>query len=199
MRVVLASASPRRQELLKLLMTPFEVIEADYDEDSLPRGRSVREYAIQAADGKANAVGHQVPHGVIIAADTVVFLGKAVFGKPKDEADAVRMLGTLSGKTHAVTTGMCVLRREDGHTVQRILDAPVTEVTFRDLSDAVIRRYIETREPFDKAGAYGVQGFGALLVSSVNGCYYNVVGLPLPRLVEHLAAVGVPIWANDRK
>lgn len=198
MRIILASASPRRQELLKFLKAPFEIINADFDESSLARGRSVREFAIEAAKCKAEAVSKIVPDGVIIAADTVVFLGKTIFGKPKDAADAFKMLKTLSGKTHCVTTGLCVLLQENGRTAKRILDAPVTEVTFRELSDDIIDRYLETGEPFDKAGAYGVQGYGALLVAAVYGCYYNVVGLPLPRLVEHLNSIGMPLWANNR-
>lgn len=135
---------------------------------------------------KPETVAPIYANALIIAADTLVVLDRQVLGKPESPDHARQMLRLLSGKTHTVITALCLLLRQDGTTRQMTLDAPRTRVTFRPLSDEWIDWYISTGEPFDKAGAYGIQEYGALLVEHVHGDYFNVVGLPLPTLVRRL-------------
>ncbi len=174
MNLILASQSPRRRELLKLLNRPFTVQVASVDEtmDDLP----VEQAVAQLSRRKAMAV----PAGaqdIVIGADTVVVLEGRILGKPKDAQNAVRMLEALSGKTHQVMTGLCLRGR--GKTVTH---TEVTFVTFRPLTRQEILDYVQTGEPMDKAGAYGIQGLAAPFVESIRGDYYNVVGLPVCRL-----------------
>ena len=186
MDIILASQSPRRRELLERMGLPFRIITPDIDEHmerELPPGELVA--AISAE--KAGAVAAQAgPDAVVIAADTVVALDGAVLGKPADELDAFKMLSTLSGCRHQVYTGLTVLRGEEQYTVSE-----ETTVTFRELSAEEIDRYVATGEPMDKAGAYGIQGYGALLVEGIQGDYYNVMGLPVCRLGLLLRRLGV--------
>ena len=186
MDIILASQSPRRRELLERMGLPFRIITTDIDERmerELPPGELVA--AISAE--KAGAVAAQAgPGAVVIAADTVVALDGAVLGKPADELDAFKMLSTLSGCRHQVYTGLTVLRGEEQYTVSE-----ETTVTFRELSAEEIDRYVATGEPMDKAGAYGIQGYGALLVEGIQGDYYNVMGLPVCRLGLLLRRLGV--------
>ncbi len=187
MEIILASQSPRRRELLERMgVRDFRIVTPDIDEHTerpLPPEELVRRIsqekalAVQAQEGKAP---------LIIAADTVVALDGAVLGKPADELEAFRMLSTLSGCRHQVYTGLTVLRGEECHTVSE-----ETTVTFRELSTAEIDCYIATGEPMDKAGAYGIQGYGALLVEGIQGDYYNVMGLPVCRLGRLLGQMGV--------
>ena len=171
MRMILASGSPRRKELLgNMGFSGFTVLKPDFDEDAVtaPDPGGLVE-ALSA--GKAEAAA------LLLAADTVVVLDGAVLGKPRDEADAFRMLSALSGRTHRVYTGVTLRRGGEvltGHEV--------SEVTFRSLTEEEIRNYIATKEPMDKAGAYGIQGLGALLVEGIRGDYFNVMGLPVCRL-----------------
>ena len=179
MRMILASGSPRRKELLgNMGFSGFTVLKPDFDEDAVtaPDPGGLVE-ALSA--GKAEAAAREVsdPEALLLAADTVVVLDGAVLGKPRDEADAFRMLSALSGRTHRVYTGVTLRRGGEvltGHEV--------SEVTFRSLTEEEIRNYIATKEPMDKAGAYGIQGFGALLVEGIRGDYFNVMGLPVCRL-----------------
>ncbi|MCS7209159.1 MAG: Maf family protein [Fimbriimonadales bacterium] len=191
LRWVLASQSPRRQSLMRLFGTPFEVHPAQIEE-RLPEC-TARPAALgkQLARAKAEAVAPYYENALIIAADTLVVIDQRVLGKPADEREAFEMLRLLSGRTHTVITALCLLLRRGGQTVQTILDAPRSRVTFRPLSDAWIRWYIATGEPFDKAGAYGIQEYGALLIEKVQGCYFNVVGLPLATLATRLEQLGV--------
>ena len=187
--LVLASASPRRQELLRMLeLGPFTVCPARGPEkmpDHADPGEAVKALALQ----KAAEVAPRFPDdALIIAADTVVVCDGAILGKPRDEEDAFRMLRLLSGRRHEVFTGLCVMDR-DGADCER----ERTLVSFRALSDDEIRRYIATGEPMDKAGAYGIQGKAALFVEGIEGDYTNVVGLPLCRLGRMLAGKGVPV------
>ena len=175
MAFVLASQSPRRQELLRHFHIDFVIRPADIDETLTP-GLSLRDAVGDISRRKALAVPRQ-KEDTVIAADTIVVLGDRVLGKPRDEEDAFRMLRLLSGSTHRVMTGLTVVQGEDIHTCTE-----VTDVTFRPLSDEEIRGYIASGEPMDKAGAYGIQGDAALFVSGISGDYYNVVGLPLCRL-----------------
>ena len=190
MDIILASQSPRRRELLERMGLPFRIITPDIDEHmerELPPGELVA--AISAE--KAGAVAAQAgPGAVVIAADTVVALDGAVLGKPAGEADAARMLSALAGRTHHVYTGLTVLRGERVRTVSE-----ETAVTFRPLTEREITAYVRTGEPLDKAGAYGIQGYGALLVEGIQGDYYNVMGLPVCRLGLLLGELGVDCLA----
>ena len=184
-KLILASCSPRRSELLTSAGIPFETVSPDVDEScDLPAGEAV---AVLSAR-KARAVGRLYPGRRVLAADTLVAVDGRPLGKPADAEDAVRMLRLLSGRTHEVYTGLC-LRDKDGC----VTEAERTSVRFRTLTDGEIRRYIQTSEPMDKAGAYGIQGKAALFVEAIEGDYYNVVGLPLCRLGRMLAGKGVPV------
>jgi septum formation protein len=182
-RVILASQSPRRRELLSLIGVPHEVKPADIDERYLA-GESPRAHAERLAREKTRAI-HE-PQAVVIGSDTIVVVDGDVLGKPKDEADAEQMLGRLSGRTHTVITAVAVAWQ--GRTESAVEEV---EVTFHPLTHAAIVAYIATREPMDKAGAYGIQGFGATVVSRVEGDYFAVMGLPLQLLVRLLGRVGV--------
>lgn len=172
MKLILASQSPRRQELLRLFSCPFTVAVADIDETMDPRKDPCDEVA-RVSRRKAEAISRE-EDDVVVAADTVVVLGSQVLGKPKDEADAVRMLTALSGRDHQVMTGVTVLRGKKAVTVTE-----VTDIHFRTLSPEEIRSYVQSGEPMDKAGAYGIQGGAALFAEKMVGDYYNVMGLPV--------------------
>ena len=185
-KIVLASKSPRRREILENLGVDFEVIESNADESTVSSdGISVELYVqelalIKAADCAKNVEDDAT---LIISADTVVSLDNKILGKPKDEEEAFLMLKSLSGKTHEVYTGFCVMKSDDADSVCR---ACKTEVTFKELTDDEILAYIKTGEPMDKAGAYGIQGLGGLLVSGISGDYLNVGGLPASMLSDVL-------------
>ena len=181
--VVLASQSPRRRELLDLVGIRHEVRPANIDETYLA-GERPRAHAERLAREKAHAVS--APNAVTIGSDTIVVVDGDVLGKPRDETDAARMLRRLSGRSHVVITAVAA------HWRGRLLSA-VEEVgvTFRPLSDDDIRAYIATGEPMDKAGAYGIQGFGATIVERVDGDYFAVMGLPLNRLTRLLESLGL--------
>ncbi|HKT09015.1 MAG TPA: nucleoside triphosphate pyrophosphatase [Gemmatimonadaceae bacterium] len=188
MRVVLASASPRRHELLGMIGIAHEVDPADIDE-SLRAGESDTAYAVRLATEKGIAVAARHPDALVIAADTIVVVDGRIFGKPVDEADARRMLRELSGRAHVVRTAVAVVR-DAGRRVESHLES--ARVVFRELSDREIAEYVATGEPHDKAGAYGIQGYGATIVERVEGDYFTVMGLALRRLVSLLERVGVP-------
>lgn len=184
-RVILASQSPRRRELLALVGIAHEVRRADLDEALRP-GERPDAYVERLAREKAAVVAATSPDAVVIAADTTVVIGDEILAKPDDAADAARMLARLSGRTHVVLTGMAVHRGvRVASAVERV------EVTFRDLTPAEIAAYVATGEPMDKAGAYGIQGWGAVHVDRIHGDYFSVMGLGLRRVVALLAAVGV--------
>jgi len=179
MQLILASASPRRKELMGLFRLPFAIRVADIDETMDPEKTPFDEVARVSAL-KALATPRTAEE-VVVAADTVVVCEGKVLGKPRDEADAVSMLRLLSGRDHQVMTGVTVLRGELRKTVTE-----VTDIHFRDLSEKEIRAYVATGEPMDKAGAYGIQGGAALFCSHMVGDYYNVMGLPVCRLGQLL-------------
>ena len=179
MKLILASASPRRKELLGLFRIPFEIRAADIDETMDPEKAPFDEVG-RVSLLKALAAAHS-DQEVVIAADTIVVCEGKVLGKPKDEEDAVSMLTLLSGRDHQVMTGVTVLRGERAETVTE-----VTDIHFRPLSEKEIRAYVATGEPMDKAGSYGIQGGAALFCSHMVGDYYNVMGLPVCRLGEML-------------
>jgi septum formation protein len=184
-RVVLASASPRRRELLNLIGIAHEVRPANIDETARPR-EAPRRHAERLARGKASAVATRDPDLITIGADTVVVINRKVLGKPADEDEAAHMLGLLSGREHTVITAVAVSR---GKKLRSAIEE--VRVKFRRLRDDEITAYIATGEPMDKAGAYGIQGFGATIVERIEGDYFAVMGLPLGRLVGLLRDVGV--------
>ena len=186
MELILASESPRREMLLRQIGLKFQV-EASGADENVPEGWSARELAEKLAVDKARLVASHRDSGLVIGADTVVVLDGRSLGKPADGAEAAEMLRALSGREHQVITGIAVVNASNGQTRS---DAVVTGVKFAPLSEDVIGRYVATGEPMDKAGGYGIQGFGALLIERIDGCYFNVVGLPLRRLAELLAEFG---------
>jgi septum formation protein len=190
-RLILASQSPRRQELLRVLDWPFDIIPSAVDEAAAPAGLAPARLAVGLAEQKAQDVAERYPGAFVIGADTIVVLGDQVMGKPADMDDARRMLRALSGVTHQVLTGIAV--RRAGSEPLLLSDVVATEVTFRRLTDNEIEAYLLTGEPMDKAGAYAIQGYGALLVAGVRGDYPNIVGLPVARLAELLRSVGFRI------
>lgn len=188
MGLILASKSPRRRELLALFGVEFKVITEDIDEaidSSVPVIDEIKRLSFE----KALAVKNEaLEDDIIIAADTVVALGNRIFGKPKSEEDAKAMLETLSGKTHNVITGITVIKGKKTDT-----RAVETQVTFRDLSETEISAYIKTGDPFDKAGAYALQGISTIFVRSISGDHFNVYGLPVSTLADMLRGFGVKI------
>ena len=190
-KLILASASPRRADLLRLLGLTFEIDPSHVDEN---HGMllSPKEHVLETAKKKVDAVAPRYPNALILGADTVVALGKDILEKPIDPTDARRMLEKLSGKKHQVLTGLTLTNTETGNTLSDVFS---TDVTFRCLLPEEIHRYVETGEPLDKAGAYGAQGQASVFIQSITGCFFNVVGLPLSgfwmlyhRLTGHLPA-----------
>lgn len=183
--LLLASASPRRKQLLRQMGIPFRTLTSRVREDNL--SPDPRRNARLLAEAKARAVLQKSPGNWILGADTIVVLGRAVLGKPRDEGEAFSMLRQLSGKEHRVITGFCLLSPE---AKQAHSEAVVTRVRFKTLTKQEILGYIATGEPFGKAGSYAIQGIGTFLVQGITGSYTNVVGLPLCALVNALLATG---------
>lgn len=183
--VILASASPRRRELLTLIGIAHEVRPADIDESAFP-DEAPAPHAERLARGKAHALVEGNRHAVIIAADTIVVIDGEILGKPRDAAHAAEMLRRLAGREHTVYTAIAVARDERTESA-----VEAVRVTMRALGDDEIAAYIATGEPMDKAGAYGIQGYGATIVERVDGDYFSVMGLGLRRLVELLARLGI--------
>ena len=182
-RIILASQSPRRQELIGYILSDYEVIVSAVEE-TLPDGIAPEEVPAYLAGVKAQAVAAEHPDDVVIGADTVVILDGQVLGKPKDADDAFHMLRSLSGKAHTVITGCAII--QDGRMTTF---SDRTRVEFYPLSDREILDYIATGEPFDKAGAYGIQGRGSVLVKRIEGDFFNVMGLPVARLKREMERV----------
>jgi nucleoside triphosphate pyrophosphatase len=184
-RIILASQSPRRRELLYLIRLDHEVLPANVDETQKP-SETPRAYAERVARDKALAIARERGDAVVIGADTIVVVDGDVLGKPNDVESAAAMLARLSDRTHLVDTAVAVVR--NGTVVS---DVEEVDVTFRALDPAEIQRYIATGEPMDKAGAYGIQGYGATIVKRIRGDYFAVMGLPLGLLVKLLGKVGL--------
>ena len=184
-RIVLASASPRRHQLLDLIGIAHEVVPADIDESVRPR-ESPRRHAERLAREKATAVSSRDSSVVAIGADTIVLIDRKILGKPANAVDAGSMLSLLSGREHTVVTAVAV-----AHGRKVCSGVEEVSVKFRALSDDEIDAYIATGEPMDKAGAYGIQGYGATIVERIEGDYFAVMGLPLVRLVSLLAEAGI--------
>ena len=191
MRLILASASPRRAEILRDAGYHFSILSSAIDETPYA-DESPKHLVQRLANSKADlAAVRAVGPAILIAADTEVVLDGHIFGKPRSSDDARRMLTKLSGRTHAVLTGVCLIRLPD---VERISFVETTLVTFAHLSDEEITRYLATGEPHDKAGAYAIQGYAARYIPRIEGCYFNVVGLPLARLQQALTELG---WTEE--
>ncbi|PRX28967.1 septum formation protein [Orenia metallireducens] len=188
-KIILASGSPRRKSLLEQLGLKFKVVVSDVDESKV-KEVDPKELVKRLSYLKATAVA-KVEEGVIIAADTIVCLNNKILEKPKDDKEAFEMLSDLSGRTHQVLTGITVIKGEEALT-----DYEKTDVIFRDLDKREIREYISTGACLDKAGAYGIQDQGAVFVKKVDGCFYNVVGLSLVKLVEMLRLLDIEVALN---
>ncbi|VVB87212.1 Septum formation protein Maf [uncultured archaeon] len=187
--IILASASPRRKELLELIGLQFKVDPGDYKED-MNLKLSPHELARALSLEKAKSVAAKYRNAVIIAADTFVIIRGHILGKPHTEEEAKKMLALLDGATHSVITGFTILDTDTGKKISRSVE---TKVTFKNLTEKEIDAYVKTKEPLDKAGAYALQGLGSVLVKRIEGDYFNVIGLPLCPLVECLAEFGIRI------
>lgn len=183
--MILASASPRRAALLKQIGLSFRSIRSPYQEPPLKVEKTVGENAL----GKAEKVFLLYPHSLILGADTAVICDGIIMGKPRDTSDAVRMLNMLSGKEHRVLTAVALM--EEGRTK---VEQEETRVFFREIEQEEIDAYVASREPWDKAGGYGIQEKGAVFVKRIEGCYFNVVGLPIALLVKMLKDYNRSIW-----
>ncbi|MCM1133168.1 MAG: Maf family protein [Ruminococcus flavefaciens] len=180
MRIILASASPRRRELISVITDGFTAVSADVDE-TIPDDTEPLRASEYLAEIKAKAVSRDFPQDIVIGCDTTVICGNRILGKPADKDECREFMRMLSGRTHQVATGCCIICNGIAKSFTEI-----TDVTFRRLSDEEIEEYISTAEPYDKAGGYGIQGRASLLVEKINGDYFNVVGLPVSRLNQEL-------------
>lgn len=190
-KIILASASPRRKELLEQMGLKFEIIPSKSEEvitKTVP-SEVVKELATQKASEIADKVSQSC---IVIGSDTIVVLDNKIMGKPKDEQDAFDMLKSLQNNTHTVYTGICVIDKNDKETKKYIF-CEATNVTMYPMSDKQILDYIATKEPMDKAGAYGIQGKSAIYIKSIDGEYYTVVGLPIARLYNEMLAHGIDL------
>ena len=186
-RLILASKSPRRRYLLEKAGVEFTVIPSQLDESSIVLS-SPESYVKTLAEAKAKDISDSYPDSWVIGADTIVFIDNAILGKPTSRDEARAMLRRLSAKTHRVLTGYCICRKRTGHHISECVS---TEVSFKELSEKEIDWYIDSGEPFDKAGAYAIQGIGTFLVRRINGSYTNVVGLPVCEVLEYLIKEGI--------
>jgi septum formation protein len=185
-QLILASKSPRRYELLKQVGLDFEVIPSGVAEDFF-NTESPREHVLRLAEAKAREVASKYPDRWVIAADTIVYINGSILGKPKSREEAVDMLRCLSGQEHRVLTGFSVCRSEKGESDK---EAVQTVVKMKPLTSSEMTWYVQTGEPFDKAGGYAIQGIGSFMIESIRGSYTNVVGLPLCELIQMLTRRG---------
>jgi septum formation protein len=188
-KIVLASGSPRRRELLAGLGVQFEVKTSQVDETFDPSSPP-NAVAEELAHRKAKDVARQLDAALVIGADTIVVCDGEILGKPRDEQEAVQMLSRLQGRAHQVYTGIALVEVADGHVVRERVSHRMTHVWMRPLSDEKISWYVDSKEPLDKAGAYGIQGLGACLIDKIDGCYFNVVGLSLVELDQMFQDMG---------
>lgn len=191
MKLILASASPRRAEILRDAGIAFSALPSEVDETPLP-GESAQEHVQRLAAAKAEmAAAHSMGPAIVIGADTVVAMEERIIGKPRSTEDARRTLGQLSGRAHAVLTGVTLIRLPDA---ERVNFVELTQVHFSPLSPEDISQYLASEESYDKAGAYAIQGRAGRYIPRIEGCYFNVVGLPLARLTQELRALG---WSEQ--
>jgi len=188
--IILASNSPRRKQLLSLLDIKFDIVPPDVDEKIVSQKNEPEVYCQNLAKLKANSISIQYPKSLIIGADTIVVFSKNILGKPTDRSESIEMLENLSGNTHFVYTGIalqCSIRNID------IVFYEKTEVSFNHLSKSDINYYIDNYAPYDKAGSYGIQDWGASFVNNINGCYYNVVGFPISKFLQTIRKLEINI------
>lgn len=190
-RLVLATASPRRIEMLKKLGVVFQAQKSGFVEPDIQKGQKAWTYVEKNAVGKAAAIAPRYKNAVVVGSDTVVVYRSRILGKPRDMAEAFRYIRLLNGRTHSVYTGLAVMDCDSG---QQLLCHEQTRVTFRALTKEEIAFYLDRINPLDKAGAYAIQDEGALIVRRVEGCYYNVVGFPLARLEQMLLEMGLSLF-----
>ncbi|MCX8194000.1 MAG: Maf family protein [Candidatus Pacearchaeota archaeon] len=193
-KIILASVSPRRKGLLQQIGINFEVIPSNFKEDmtlKMPPHKLV----VHLALGKAKDVANRIKEGIVIGADTFFVLNKEFIGKPKNEKDAIKTLKKISGKTLKVYSGIAIIDSKTGKT---ITDYEVTDIKIRKMSDHEIKSYVKTKEPLDKAASIAIQGLGAIFIEKLNGCYTNVIGLPLHCLANNLKKFGVNIFKYER-
>ena len=183
-RIILASQSPRRAELMRMLNLKFDILPADIDEKYL-RHEAPPAHAQRLAREKALVVAEQHPDALVVGSDTVVVIDRAVLGKPQNEDDAVAMLMRLQGRIHRVATGIAVAEGEEC-----LAETEIVRVKFRAFDEGTARAYVTTGEPADKAGAYGIQGYGASLIEWVHGDYFAVMGLPVQRMIRMFEQLG---------
>ncbi len=182
-KFILASASPRRKELLSIYVKDFKIMPADIYE-TIPNNIALEDAPLYIAKEKAAAVFNKINEDeIIITADTIVLLDNKIYGKPKDKLDAYNMIKTFSGKTHQVITGVCCYSKDKQINIEF---SDVTNVSFTNISDEIIEKYLKNAEYIDKAGAYAVQGLASMFVEKIEGCYDNVVGLPMGMLARNL-------------
>ncbi|MFQ3549498.1 MAG: Maf family protein [Armatimonadota bacterium] len=188
-KIILASASPRRKELMQLITNSFEIIPSNFDESLVPAELCPVEHVIYSSKMKALDISSRYKDSIVIGCDTIVTIDNTILGKPKDKEQAKEMLSMLSGNKHRVLTGICIAINNESE----IDDYEATIVNFAELDENIIDRYIASNEPMDKAGAYAIQGKGSVLIKSIEGCFFNVVGLPIYKLSRMLEKYGVCI------
>ena len=187
MKIILASKSPRRKEILSRLNIPFIVVESNIKEDEYNKSESPMNYCQRLAEMKAAHVSKKFPENIIIGADTIVLLNNQVLGKPNSEKDAINMLEELSGNTHKVLTGVSIKK---GTFIDHTFYSS-TNVSFFKLEKSDIINYVHNYNPYDKAGSYGIQDFSGIFVKKISGCYDNIVGFPLSRFYQELKKLGI--------
>ncbi len=192
--IILGSSSPRRREIMALFDFEYTLDSADIDESDISSELSPKEYTTTLAVRKGKKLHQRHPHCIIITADTIVYLDGKYLCKPQDKEEAFSMLKSLSGTTHIVASALCITVGDQVFT-----DYEKTEVTLRDLSDQQIHTYIETFSPLDKAGAYGIQDAGGILVQKINGNFHNVVGFDIKQLEKLFAQIGIDLWKHLKK
>jgi septum formation protein len=193
-RLILASRSPRRYELLKQMGLDFEVVPSRVEEENFVRNESPRDHVLRLSESKASDVAKKYSDDWVIGADTIVYINGIILGKPKTPGEAMEMLSLLSGREHEVLSGIAVHHLSDGKADR---EAVQTGVKVKTLNQDEMKWYIGTGEPFDKAGAYAIQGIGSFMIESIRGSYTNVVGLPLCELIEMLKRLGA-LKISDR-
>lgn len=189
MEFILGSQSPRRKEILSYFSLPFKQVSSDFDEEALPFGGDPGAYAAALSLGKAQTLAKRFPTALILTADTVVFSNGKLYGKPRDDKEACVFLRELVGRWHTVCTALTLQQGE-----KRVQQAEYTQVLFNDLTDQQIQHYIARTEWADKAGGYAIQMAGGLIVRKIDGCYYNVMGLPINTLAALLHSFQINLW-----
>lgn len=189
MQIILGSQSPRRKEILGYFKLPFSQVSPSFDEEAVPFGGKPEDFVCMLSKGKADSLSHQFPAAVILTADTIVYREGKIYGKPRDDKEAFLSLSELVGKWHTVYTGVTVQRGN-----KTFSQAEATGVLFNDLTPEQIRHYIAHTDCADKAGGYAIQMAGGLIVRKIDGCYYNVMGLPINTVEALLKNLSIELW-----